>query len=311
MEKNTHTTGWTGRADYDERRQERIDRLYQKAGAEEYAARREHQRAHDLVADIPFGQPNIAGHPALPRLREKSIAAMERGIEHDRKADYYEQCAEAAENNTAIPSDDPAALEKLKAKLEAMEARQTLMKAVNAYYRKHKTLDGCPGLTSGVQVEIEKAWARGWYVGIPFPPYELSNNGNMKRIRERIADLERRAASPAPEGWTFDGGEVVANVDENRLQVFFDAIPDEETRAALKSNGFRWARSVGAFRGRVATATDRQCLVCRKADSGVATSRVKKAVSLIWGGGFSYHVSRRVSADVFSSASSAFSFVSK
>lgn len=248
METNANRTGWTGRADYEERREARIDRLHERAEREAAAATAEHTRAHDLVADIPFGQPNIAGRPALPNLRKKSVAAMERGMEHDRKADYYERRAEAAESNGAISSDDPAALEKLKAKLEAMQEKQAYMKAVNAYYRKHKTLDGCPGLASGVQAEIEKRWAQGWYVGIPFPPYELqNNNANMKRVKERIADLERRAASPAPEGWTFEGGSVEANVEENRLQIFFDAIPAEETRAALKSNGFRWARSVGAW----------------------------------------------------------------
>lgn len=248
MEGKANNTGWTGRADYDERRQERIDRLYQRAGAEESAARREHKRAHDLVADIPFGQPNITRRDALPNLRKKSIAALERGIERDSKATHYGQRAEAAENNNAISADDPAALDKLKAKLEAMEDKQAFMKSVNAYYRKNKTLDGCPGLSSGVQVEIEKQWARGWYVGIPFPPYELTNNnGNMKRVKARIADLERRAASPAPEGWKFDGGEAVANVAENRLQIFFEAIPDDDTRAALKSHGFRWTRSVGAW----------------------------------------------------------------
>lgn len=240
--------GWTGRADYDERRQERIDRLYQRAGAEEYAARREHQRAHDLVADIPFGQPNITGRPALPRLRKKSIAAMERGMEHDRKAAHYETRAEAAENNNTISADDPAALKKLREKLEGMEARQRMMKAVNAYFRTHGTLDGCSDLSDADRAEIEKRWYSGWYEGIAFPPYELSNaSGNIRRVKARIADLERRAASPAPEGWTFDGGEAVANVAENRLQLFFEAIPDDDIRAALKSHGFRWARSVGAW----------------------------------------------------------------
>ncbi len=246
--KANNAPGWTGRADYGERRQARIDRLSEKAEREAAAASAEHKRAHELVKDIPFGQPNITGCPALPRLREKSIAAMERGIAHDQKAAHYERRAEAAESNTAISSDDPAALDKLKAKLDAMQEKQAFMKAVNAFYRKNKTLDGCPGLASGVQVEIEKQWARGWYVGIPFPPYELTNNnGNMKRVRERIAELERRAASPAPEGWKFDGGEVDANVSENRLQIFFDSMPDDDTRAALKSHGFRWARSVGAW----------------------------------------------------------------
>lgn len=242
------TKGWTGRADYEERREARIDRLRDRAEREADAANREHERAHNLVKDIPFGQPNIAGRNALPNLRKKSIAAAERGIAHSNKADYYDRRADAAENNGAISSDDPAAIEKLKAKLEAMQARQSMMKAVNAFYRKNKTLEGCQDLSPEARAAIEATWARGWYVGTPFPPYELqNNNANMKRVKDRIADLERRAASPAPEGWEFDGGRAVANVAENRLQLFFDEIPPETTRDALKLVGFRWARSVGAW----------------------------------------------------------------
>ena len=38
-----------------------------------------------------------------------------------------------------------------------------------------------------------------------------------------------------------------ANTADNRLQIFFEDKPDEETRSALKSNGFRWAPSAGAW----------------------------------------------------------------
>ena len=40
---------------------------------------------------------------------------------------------------------------------------------------------------------------------------------------------------------------MVANADMNRLQIFFDEIPDEEVRRELKGRGFKWARSVGAW----------------------------------------------------------------
>lgn len=39
----------------------------------------------------------------------------------------------------------------------------------------------------------------------------------------------------------FDGGEIVRNAEENRLQILFDEIPNADTRDALKSNGFRWS----------------------------------------------------------------------
>lgn len=43
-----------------------------------------------------------------------------------------------------ISADDPNAVSKLESKLAKLEALQETMKAVNAYYRKNKTLDGCP-----------------------------------------------------------------------------------------------------------------------------------------------------------------------
>ena len=65
-------------------------------------------------------------------------------------------------------------------------------------------------------------------------------------MKERIASLTRQKEIGYT-GWDFDGGRVEANKEDNRLQIIFDDKPDEKTRAALKSNGFRWAPSVGAW----------------------------------------------------------------
>lgn len=147
-----------------------------------------------------------------------------------------------------ISSDDPKAIDKLRAKLESLEAMQETMRNTNAWYRKHKTLEGCPFINDKQREGIELNWDRGWYVGRPFAPYELSNNNaNIRRIRERIAELERRRSEPEPEGWKFEGGEVVINTKLNRLQILFDDKPDNDLRAKLKSYGFRWAPSQGAW----------------------------------------------------------------
>lgn len=147
-----------------------------------------------------------------------------------------------------ISSDDPNALDKLKAKLADLEESQQAMRDTNAYYRKHKTLDGCPHICEKAAEEIKANWARGWYTGVPFPPDALSNNSaNIRRIRERVEELEKKASSPAPEGWRFDGGEVVMNTDENRLQILFDDKPDADLRAELKAEAFKWAPSQGAW----------------------------------------------------------------
>ncbi len=111
----------SGRVDYEERRQARIDRLNAAAGRATEEATRQSQRSHDLVKNIPLGQPNIEGRTALPNLRAKSISAMEKAVALDEKSDCYAERAAAAERNTSISSDDPEAIEKLKNKLAKLE----------------------------------------------------------------------------------------------------------------------------------------------------------------------------------------------
>lgn len=48
-------------------------------------------------------------------------------------------------------------------------------------------------------------------------------------------------------GWAFPGGRAEINEGENRLQLFFEEKPSEEQRRELKSNGFKWAPSQGAW----------------------------------------------------------------
>ena len=141
-----------------------------------------------------------------------------------------------------ISSDDPDALAKLKDKLASLERNHAEMKAVNAYFRKHKTLDGCPGLTDEMRHGLERYRHLGF-----IPTYRLSYNlADIKRVKQRIAELDRLAEKPL-QGWTFDGGEVVANADDNRLQILFAGKPDEALRYTLKKRGFKWAPSVGAW----------------------------------------------------------------
>lgn len=66
-------------------------------------------------------------------------------------------------------------------------------------------------------------------------------------VEERIVELEKRSSSAAPAGWEFDGGKVVMNTDENRIQVFFDEKLDNDTRTELRGAAFKWAPSQGAW----------------------------------------------------------------
>lgn len=150
-----------------------------------------------------------------------------------------------------IMSDDKNAVEKLSAKLAGLEAMQTKMKAVNAYYRKHKTLVGCPELTEEARLRLESGMS-GSVHDAPYPSWALSNNNaNIRRIKDRLAELEKeaqRAAENADAGPVEgDGYKLVENTELGRIQFIFKGKPDESTRVLLKANGFKWAPSQGAW----------------------------------------------------------------
>ena len=147
-----------------------------------------------------------------------------------------------------ISADDPQAVQKLEKKLESLEKSQETMKAVNAYYRKHKTLDGCPHLSPEQLEKLKADMASSWHLGDkPFATWALSNNSaEIRRVKDRIKSLSQQKEIGFV-GWEFDGGKVDANTEANRLQIFFEDKPDEATREALKSNGFRWSPKAGAW----------------------------------------------------------------
>ena len=146
-----------------------------------------------------------------------------------------------------IKSDDENALEKLKEKLSKAEELQAEMKAVNAYYRKHKTLKGYKDYTDEKAAKLDEAIKSSMY-GVPFPSYTLTNNNaKIKNTRARISQLERlkseaeTAAEQPKEEYKTDLFEVVENAELMRLQLIFDGKPDEEIRTKLKKHGFKWS----------------------------------------------------------------------
>lgn len=152
------------------------------------------------------------------------------------------------ENSKIISSDDPNALDKLRKKLETLREHQEYMKRANAHYKKHRTMQGFEDMDAAAAAEMDSYILLNYYGHKPFPSFRLeNNNANIRRIKERIAELEKRDSTAFGEGWAFPGGSVVMNAEENRIQIFFDEKPDEETRQELKSNGFKWAPSKNAW----------------------------------------------------------------
>ncbi len=190
----------------------------------------------------------IAGGSNFPvRKKEKQNAARDRNMEEWN--DIQGLLDKIRSTGTGgISADDPQAIQKLEAKLEKLQSAQDTMKAVNAYYRKHKTLDGCPNLSAERIEKMKGEMSSQWHIeDKPYPSWALSNNNaEIRRVKGRIAELTKKQETPYA-GWEFDGGTVEANREDNRLQIFFEEKPDEKTREALKENGFRWSPKAGAW----------------------------------------------------------------
>ena len=143
---------------------------------------------------------------------------------------------------------DPHARELLNDQLQKLQKKLEDDKALNAYYRKHKSFDGFPGISPETAAKLSADFAdtrqRCPWIDKPIPDYELTSlRGKIKRVQARIAELDKlQQAQAEPDPATdYDGFQLIRNAAENRLQIIFDEIPDPDMREKLKSNGFRWS----------------------------------------------------------------------
>ena len=134
----------------------------------------------------------------------------------------------------------------MKEKLLTLEQNQEQMKQVNAYYKKHKTLEGCSLLSEAEKKRLTSYIEKDYNAEKrPYNSFTLTNNNaKIKHTKQRIAELEKKDFL---KGWKFESGKVIANKEVNRLQIVFDEKPEEELRAKLKLNGFKWSHSQKAW----------------------------------------------------------------
>ena len=149
-----------------------------------------------------------------------------------------------------IQSGDANAVEKLERKLKDLEEQQETMKAINAYYRKHKTLDGCDIVSEKTLEVIKRGMENSWRQNpVPFESYTLTNNNaNIRNTRRRLESLKATKAQETTEKETeVEGVKIVENTELMRIQIVFDGKPEANVRDILKKNGFRWAPSQSAW----------------------------------------------------------------
>ena len=183
-----------------------------------------YEKGTKALEAIPFGQPILAGHHserADRSYRNRAISQINRSFETSRKAEHYAAKAESV-GTAGISQDDPDAVAKLKEKLIGLEAKREEYKALN-----------------------KKLKAQGKDI---LPHFYLTNLGaNIRTTVKRIERLEAAAKQEARPDFHGNGFILRENKEDNRIQFIFNGKPDEATRSILKSRGFRWSPTSGAW----------------------------------------------------------------
>ena len=241
------------KSDFEERRGNRKARYEELAIKNENESTSRYKSAKSIGDMIPMGQPILVGHHSEGRHR-RDIAKidnnMRKSIEASSKADYYADKAKHMDNDTTIYSDDPEAITKLKEKIASLENRQKIMKDSNKIIKskrpeaeKVEELQNL-GMSEKSAIQIME---KDRFGGAGFPSYSLTNNNaNINRNKKRLAKLVRDIEQETKE-LIINGVKVIDNVEDNRLQLFFDGKPEDHIRASLKSSGFRWSPRVGCW----------------------------------------------------------------
>jgi hypothetical protein len=233
---------------YAERKAARIERMKARAARLEMAAEGAQASAKAVADRIPMGQPILVGHHSERRHRrdiDRIQGGFTKAAELHREAETLRRRADHVQTSSAVSSDDPDAIAKLRAKVEDLDRDRTRMVAANTAVRSKAPREALAKLGFS-ETMIERALTPDFAGRLGFPGYALRNVASeAARVRKRIAELEARATRPAPTPLLLPG--VRVEEADNRVRIVFDAKPDDAVRSALKSAGFRWSPTVGAW----------------------------------------------------------------
>jgi len=251
---------------YEAKQEARRARLAARAERLAGEAQGQFKRSTEIAHSWPMGQPVLVGHHSEKRHRrdiKRMDDAMRKGVELSKAADEAASRA-ASVGSAGVSSDDPDAVAKLKEKLAGLEAAHKRMVDINAVLRRRLGDEGKAAalLALGCSTKLAAQVMTPDYMGrLGFPSYALQNSSaNIRRVKERVAELEANAtrvervveiedvgASVARSGEVVAGVTLRENVEANRLQLIFPGKPSPAIRALLKSHGFRWAPSESAW----------------------------------------------------------------
>lgn len=137
-------------------------------------------------------------------------------------------------------------IDRYKAELEGMKRSHDLMKEGNKIIAKAKK-DGTDiteylTTTFGIKPHMID-WTMKFGFGLQ------NNNANMKRVEQRIKEMEQKEAkreSGASAKYSFEQGEFMVNYEEDRIQIFFTDRPSKDELTEWKNKGlntYNWSPS--------------------------------------------------------------------
>lgn len=236
-------------------------RAAEKRPSEEERIQRLFERFVDkLAANINASNSNTASCPSVMIAGGSNFPVRKKekqNIRSNKLSEEYDYIMQIPEkirsigNNTTIYSDEDDAIEQLEEKAVHYRACLDEMKKRNAHYRKHGTMKGYEDITDDRAEKLDAEIKHSFYQ-VPYPAYELTSaRQKIKAAEERAEQLKKlkaKAEQPAEDKYPHvDGVEVEENAEAMRIQLFFDGKPSEEVRTVLKSHGFRWSPSFGAW----------------------------------------------------------------
>lgn len=145
-------------------------------------------------------------------------------------------------------------IDRYKEELEGMKKSHELMKEGNAKIKASKKTgeDLTKYLTDVFNIAPHMIeWTIKFGFGL------TNNNANMKRVEQRIKELEAKEANRNLEQekrYTFEGGNVMLNYELDRIQVFFDVRQTREQLEEWKKkglSGFNWSPSNGCWQRKI------------------------------------------------------------
>ena len=243
---------------YEQHLQERKERYQELAEKARNKSNELWERQNKMMEAIPFGQPILVGHHS-----ERSDRAYRKRIdnvthqamnEYD-KAKYYEGKAKSV-GTAGISGFDPDAVKKLEGKVEIMERGNEKYDKAIAALKKGDREQAFKEL--GEMRESTSRYLRmqdNERLEYILRNSKTSNNTEIRRIKDRINDLKlnQYKQESINSGETKKDNPLIHNdlydfkLDDGRYQFEFDGKPSDEVRTILKSNGFKWSPSRGAW----------------------------------------------------------------